>query len=53
MAHKLDIKVIAEGVEKKSQARILESFGCDFGQGFLYSHALTPIDLTALIASGT
>ena len=53
MAHKLGIRVIAEGVEKKSQAAILQSFGCDFGQGFLYSHPLTPIDLTALIVSRT
>lgn len=53
MAHKLDIRVIAEGVEKKSQARALKSFGCDYGQGFLFSHPLSAIDLTALIASKT
>lgn len=37
MAHALDIKVIAEGVETEAQRRILKSLGCDYGQGFLFS----------------
>lgn len=32
----LQIKVTAEGVETREQARTLESAGCDFAQGFLY-----------------
>ena len=40
MAHKLDIKTIAEGVETKDQQDLLAHFGCDYVQGFLYS---TPI----------
>ncbi len=37
MAHKLDIKTIAEGVETKEQQDLLSHFGCDYVQGFLYS----------------
>ena len=43
MAKKMDIQVIAEGVENESQDRILEEFGCDFAQGYLYSRPL-PLD---------
>ena len=53
MAHKLGIQVIAEGVETKSQDRILRDIGCDYGQGYLYSRPISALDLTALIASRT
>ncbi len=53
MAHKLGIKVIAEGVETRAQHGILKAFGCDYAQGYLYSRPVSAIDLTALIASRT
>ena len=37
MAHKLEIKTIAEGVETEAQKDLLAQFGCDYVQGFLYS----------------
>jgi EAL domain-containing protein (putative c-di-GMP-specific phosphodiesterase class I) len=37
MAHKLGMKVIAEGIETKAQYRLLTEAGCDYGQGFLFS----------------
>ena len=43
MAHKLGIKVIAEGIETNEQRDILHNAGCDYGQGYLFSKPL-PIE---------
>jgi diguanylate cyclase (GGDEF)-like protein/PAS domain S-box-containing protein len=37
MAHELNIKVIAEGVETEQQRQLLADVGCDFAQGYLFS----------------
>lgn len=37
MAHKLDMRVIAEGVEDEHQLQVLREMECDFIQGYLYS----------------
>ena len=37
MAHKLNLKVVAEGIETIEQQQLLKKMGCDFGQGYLYS----------------
>jgi diguanylate cyclase (GGDEF)-like protein/PAS domain S-box-containing protein len=43
MAHKLGIKVVAEGIETLEQYRLLFDAGCDYGQGYLFSRPL-PVD---------
>jgi EAL domain-containing protein (putative c-di-GMP-specific phosphodiesterase class I) len=40
LAHNLGLQVVAEGVEDERTWRLLESFGCDFAQGFLMSRPL-------------
>jgi len=49
VAHKLGVKVIAEGVETVHQVQLLEKFGCDYEQGFYYSPTLVPADLKAAL----
>ncbi len=51
MAHKLDIEVIAEGVETETQDQLLREFGCDFGQGYLYSKAVPAAEFESLLAA--
>ncbi len=40
MAHSLDLRVVAEGVETERQLSILRMLGCDIAQGYLYSKPL-------------
>lgn len=42
MAHKLDMQVIAEGVETQEQYDLLAAVGCDFAQGYLLSKPVAP-----------
>ena len=41
MAHKLGMRVIAEGIETEEQSKLLFNVGCDIGQGYLFSRPIT------------
>ena len=41
MAHKLSMRVVAEGIETQEQLDFLRDNGCDDGQGYLLSRPLT------------
>ena len=41
MAQKLDMVVIAEGVETKDQLELLDDMGCDFFQGYYFSKPIS------------
>jgi EAL domain-containing protein (putative c-di-GMP-specific phosphodiesterase class I) len=49
MAHKLNIRVIAEGIETEQQRDLLIRAGCDFGQGFLFSKPLLADEFEQLL----
>jgi diguanylate cyclase (GGDEF)-like protein/PAS domain S-box-containing protein len=49
MAHKLGLKVVAEGVETQEQLDLLAAYGCDNAQGWLYSKAVTAQEFSALL----
>ncbi|WP_054773772.1 bifunctional diguanylate cyclase/phosphodiesterase [Methylogaea oryzae] len=49
MAHKLGIKVVAEGVETEQQRSLLAAAGCDYGQGYLFSRPVPADEFEALL----
>lgn len=52
LAHGLELEVVAEGVESIEQYELFRSLGCDYVQGYLFSHPLCPLELEALLADG-
>ena len=49
LAKNLNMKVIAEGIEEKNESQQLDSFGCDYGQGYLYSRPVRFDDFLELL----
>lgn len=49
MAHSLDIRVVAEGVETAAQRDFLHRHGCDFIQGYFYSRPLPVAEFEAFV----
>lgn len=48
MAHKLGLKVVAEGVETAAQRALLRDAGCDYAQGYMFGHPMTAAELEQL-----
>lgn len=49
LAHNLEVKVVAEGVEDSNQLDLLKEKNCDLIQGYLYSKPLEPDDLINIL----
>jgi len=52
LAHSLNLKVVAEGVETEEQLEFLREQGCDLIQGYIYSKALPADRLAHLLLNG-
>lgn len=50
MAHSLDLKVTAEGIENDATQRLLKAMGADYGQGYYYSKAIAVDDYLLWLA---
>lgn len=50
MAHALNMTVVAEGIETRSQLQLLQQLGCNEIQGFLIAPPLPAADIPALLA---
>ncbi|HMZ00682.1 MAG TPA: EAL domain-containing protein [Burkholderiaceae bacterium] len=50
MAHKLGLKVVAEGIETEQQRDLLLAAGCDYGQGYLFSRPVPASQFDALLS---
>ncbi len=52
MAHGINIKAIAEGVENPEQLKFLRGIGCDQMQGYLFSKPLSETGMMELVQTG-
>jgi diguanylate cyclase (GGDEF)-like protein/PAS domain S-box-containing protein len=52
LAHALNMRVVAEGVENEAQFALLRASGCDEVQGYLLGRPLTVVELRNLFGSG-
>ncbi len=51
MAHALDMKIVAEGVEDEEQLHVLDGLGCDLAQGYLFARPMPAVEMTNLLAA--
>lgn len=50
LARRLNLEVVAEGVETEAQFRLLSEAGCTVAQGFLFSKAVTAAEFPVAVA---
>ena len=49
MADRLDISVVAEGIETNEESRFMQGVGCSYGQGYLFEKPIAADDMTSLL----
>lgn len=50
LAHTLDMDIVAEGIETEKQLHQVKTFGCEYGQGYLFAKPLDASSMDALLA---
>jgi EAL domain-containing protein (putative c-di-GMP-specific phosphodiesterase class I) len=51
LAHNLGMQVVAEGIETPGQWDQLDSLGCEYGQGYIFSHPVGSSAVESLLAN--
>lgn len=51
LAHELELRVIAEGMEREEQREFLREVKCDYVQGFLFSKPMTAADFNDFLTT--
>ena len=46
ICEELNVDIVAEGIETRSQAELLRSLGCELAQGFLFSRPIEADQIT-------
>ncbi|UTF61902.1 EAL domain-containing protein [Gilvimarinus sp. DA14] len=44
LSHKLDLEIVAEGIETLEQLTMLKKWNCDYGQGYYFDKPLSAVD---------
>lgn len=52
LAKGLNFKVLAEGIENAEQVTVLSKMGCDYAQGYWFSHPLSVQTINELLTTG-
>ena len=52
MAQSLNKELIAEGIETKDQAKIIQKYGCNQAQGYLYSQPVPLPEFMIMLGEG-
>jgi diguanylate cyclase (GGDEF)-like protein/PAS domain S-box-containing protein len=51
MAHAMEMRTVAEGIERAEQLARVRGLGCDYAQGFLLARPMDPERATSLVAA--
>lgn len=52
LSQDLGLKTVAEGIETEGQCKALHALGCTYGQGYLFSEALPPVEASHIVFQG-